>query len=94
MKPSISDAAFEAGNCYNEIILDPAGNTYVGGLAQHFATGRLKLPPVFRLSTSDTFNVFEVADDETVVHRAAQSTRRLAQSYMAPNRVCVYHRLP
>lgn len=78
-------------NCWNEIILDPSGNTYVGALAQKFATGRLALPNIFRLDDAD-FHVFEVKEDGAVVHRASQSSRRLAQGYMTPDRVCVYQR--
>ena len=93
MSATIADAAFEAANCYNEIIIDPAGNTYVGGLAQNFATGRLKLPTVFVLdSSTELFHVFEVNDCNEVVQRAAVGSRTTAQGYMAPNRVCVYRR--
>lgn len=81
-------------DCYNEIVLDPAGNTYVGSLAQQFLFGKLKLPTVFKLDPDDMFHVFEVMDSGEVIHRASQSTRRLAQGYMSPERICVYHRYP
>lgn len=75
---------------YSEIIIDSAGNTYVGAVAQPFAYGKLKLPAIFAIDDA-CFHVFEV-NGEKVIHRASQSTRALAQNYMTPDRVCVYRR--
>ena len=72
----------------NEIILNAAGNTYIGALASRFAYGALKLPAIFKLDAAP-FHVFEVAP-EGVIHRASQSTRGLAEKYMADNRVLVH----
>lgn len=79
----------------NEIILDPKGNTYIGPIAQRFLFGDLKLPEKFSLGPTDIFDVYQVTEDGRVIHRASQSTRRLAESYMNDyDRVCVYHRYP
>jgi hypothetical protein len=46
----------------------------------------------FNLGESERFHVFEVTESGEVIHRAAQSTRALAETYMDDNRVCVYSR--
>jgi hypothetical protein len=74
----------------DEIILNPKGNTYVGPLANKFSYGKLKIPKIFKLSEDEAFHVFEVMPDNSVVHRASQSTMRGARSYMNPDRVLVY----
>lgn len=75
----------------DEIILDRKGNTYVGSLAQRFATGELEIPKVHHLG-GESFHVFEVSEDGRVIYRAGQSTVRGARSYMQENRVLVYWR--
>lgn len=75
----------------NEIILRESGNTYVGELANKFSFHKFSLPKVTKLSPDERFHVFEVITDTgEVIHRAAQSTRELALTYMADNRVLVW----
>lgn len=73
----------------SEIVIRSGGNTYVGELAQRFLT-ELKLPKLFFLDATEQFHVLEVMPDNSVIHRASQSTFRLAASYMTPDRVMVY----
>lgn len=93
IKDSLEES-FSNQNRFNEIILSPKGNTYVGPLSQLFVS-RLKLPKVFVLdSNTELFHVFQVMDDGRVIQRAAVSSRLTADKYMAPDRVCVYRNAP
>lgn len=92
-----ADMAARAGYEDSYIVLRASGNTYFGSLATKFAYNgrREELEARFDLSKFIShplgqFWVVEVTDEELIV-RAAQSTWKAAQRYMAAGRMCVWH---
>ncbi len=86
---------------FNQIIMDPKGNTYEGGLACSFAYTpalRDQLDAIFNLKHFESsltplgqFWVIEVVGGCELVTRAAQSKHSQCYKYMAPNRIIVWH---
>ncbi len=86
---------------FNQIIMDPKGNTYEGGLACSFAYKtdlRDKLEAMFNLKLFENsahpcgqFWVIEVMADGELITRAGQSKHSQCYKYMAPNRIIVWH---
>ncbi len=83
---------------FNEIIMDPKGNTYVGSLASKFAYTPALRDQLDRFSLDQMithplgqFWIVEVMDDGTLITRAGQSQHSLAMRFMGPNRIICWH---